>query len=332
VATYDAAITRAQSSQDDLQTHREHCSADPDALAAIGRAVGQQVRIVRNASQYGLYTVSEARAENRDDIVRMGAAGRQRLGGGSSFHAVVDAQVPHPGMTINRAREVGEFVERLKDDGRHDELIVIAPHGGDIEPFTDRQAEWVASRLFGVTSWRCLGFQPGGSAVRAWHISAVDIREESFPLLATVMPRGFAHAVAFHGSSEPGILIGGAAPAALRQDVRDAVDCALSGSRIDVRVAGPGDEFDGDDPRNLVNRLTAGGANGVQIEQSADARANHWQAVADAVADVFAARIASHSSHLPRSQKSPRFPAESGFTARREVGRERRTAGADRPA
>jgi phage replication-related protein YjqB (UPF0714/DUF867 family) len=332
VATYDAAVIRALSSQDDLKRHREHCSADPDALAAIGRAVGQQVRVVRSANQYGLYTVSEVRAENRDNIVRMGPTGRERLGGGVRFHAVVDAQVPHPGMTINKARQAGEFVERLKDDGRRDELIVIAPHGGDIEPFTDRQAERVAFRLVGVTSWRCLGFQPGGSALRAWHITSVDIREESFPLLQKVMSRGFSHAVAFHGSSDPGILVGGAAPRILKEDIRDAVDCAISGSKIDVRIAGPADRFDGDDPRNIVNRLTAGGANGVQIEQSAAARARHWQAIADAVADVFAARLSSHSGHLRRAQESPRFLAESGFTARREVGRERRTAGADRPA
>ena len=292
VATFDAAVIRALSSQDDLKSHSEHCSADQDELAAIGCAVGQQVRVVRSANQYGLYTVSEVRSENRDNIVRMGATGRQRLGGGVGFHADVDGQVPHPTMTINRARKAGEFVERLKDDGRQDELILIAPHGGDIEPFTDRQAEWVASRLAGVTSWRCLGFQPGGSALRAWHITSVDIREEGFPLLQKVMPRGFTHAVAFHGSSEPGILIGGAASAILKEDIRDAVDCAISGSKIDVRVAVPGDKFDGDDPRNIVNRLTASGSSGVQIEQSGDARSRHWQDIADAVADVFAVHCA----------------------------------------
>ena len=41
----------------------------------------------------------------------------------------------------------GELVERLDDDGELRGLIVIAPHGGDIEPHTDEQAERVAFRL-----------------------------------------------------------------------------------------------------------------------------------------------------------------------------------------
>jgi len=39
-------------------------------------------------------------------------------------------------------------------------------------------------------------------------------------------------------------------------------------SGLAVRVADPNDQLSGNDPRNVVNRLTAGGANGVQIEGS----------------------------------------------------------------
>jgi hypothetical protein len=66
----------------------------------------------------------------------------------------------------------GEFVERLDDDGMHTALIVIAPHGGDIEANTDQQAEHVASQLAGkrVSSWRCKGWHPRG-AFAHWHIT-----------------------------------------------------------------------------------------------------------------------------------------------------------------
>lgn len=40
-----------------------------------------------------------------------------------------------------------------------------------------------------------------------------------------------------------------------------------------------------------MNRLTAGGANGIQIEQSIEARSNHWRAIADAVADVYGPKL-----------------------------------------
>jgi hypothetical protein len=43
--------------------------------------------------------------------------------------------------------------------------------------------------------------------------------------------------------------------------------------------------------RRLCNRLTAGGANGIQIEQSPQARSSHWQDNADAVAEVYSPKL-----------------------------------------
>src|SRR5918998_5942872 len=93
-STYQAAVKKALSSQTDLIEDREHCSADPERLNTIGRAVGQQVRIKRSSSQYALYTVSEPRQESPDGIVRMGRAGRERLGTSDEFAATVKAQGP----------------------------------------------------------------------------------------------------------------------------------------------------------------------------------------------------------------------------------------------
>jgi phage replication-related protein YjqB (UPF0714/DUF867 family) len=104
------------------------------------------------------------------------------------------------------------------------------------------------------------------------------------------MSRGFTHAVAFHGFEPSEVLIGGTAPPSLKEDLRDAIDAAI-GSGIRVRVATPDDHYGGDSPRNIVNRITAGGMGGVQIEQSLKARDDHWCAIADAVADVYDALI-----------------------------------------
>jgi hypothetical protein len=52
----------------------------------------------------------------------------------------------------------------------------------------------------------------------------------------------------------------------LKQEISYAIEGATASSGIQVRIAEPGEEFGGDDPRNVVNRLTAGGANGIQIE------------------------------------------------------------------
>ena len=294
MATYVASVRKALAdSQQDLIDHREHCSADPARLAAVGRALGHQVRIKRNNSQYGLYTVTELRQESPDTIVRMGETGRQRLNATNEFNATLDSQVPHPSFSDAEAESNSEFVERLEDDGAHTGLIVIAPHGGDIERFTDLQAERVASRLAAraASSWRCKGWKRGGGAFDRWHITSTEIHEASFPRLNSVIFRGFTHAVAFHGADAPEILIGGAAPGSLKEEIKTAINAAIAGSGIPVRIASPDEGFGGDSPRNIVNRLTANGANGIQIEQSLDARTNHWQDIADAVAKVYDAKV-----------------------------------------
>jgi phage replication-related protein YjqB (UPF0714/DUF867 family) len=294
MATSDAAITRAQDAQEDLKANAEHCSADPGLLATIGRAHCQQVRVYRDPGAFGLYTVSEVRPETPGSIVRMGRRGRERLGTDAEFPGLVDSRVPRSRLSEDRARAEGELVERLDDDGVQAQLIVIAPHGGDIEPSTDQQAERVADRLAArsVSSWRCKGWKPGGGAFDRWHITSTDLNEACFPRLARVMSRGFTHAVAFHGFERPEVLIGGTAttPPSLKDDLREAIDAA-TGPGIVVRVATPDDHFGGDSPRNIVNRLTAGGTGGIQIEQSLQARDDHWCAIADAVADVYGALL-----------------------------------------
>lgn len=165
MAAYNASIKKAlDPQQKDLIKHKEHCSADPEKLATAGRALWHQVRIKRNDDEYGLYTVSEVRQENPDNIVRMGKGGRERLGTSDEFDGTLNSQVPDPTLSDADAERDGEFVERLDDDGAPTGLIAIAPHGGDIEPYTDQQAERVRSQLAGkgVSSWRCKGWHPKG--------------------------------------------------------------------------------------------------------------------------------------------------------------------------
>jgi phage replication-related protein YjqB (UPF0714/DUF867 family) len=297
MATYDAAVRKALPDQKDLQDRREHCSVDAARLATIGRAVGHQVRVRLSSDTFGLYTVSEVHPEDPDTTVRMGRRGRERLGTSDELDGVVDSVGPHPNLTVDQARTCGELVERLRDNGRQRELIVIAPHGGDIERHTDEQAEQVASRLAAkaVSSWRCKGWKGGGGAFVRWHITSTDISAASFPRLDLVISRGFTHAVAFHGFEDPeveiDVLIGGCAPDELKQEIAAEIDRATAGSGLGVRIAEPEDNFGGDDERNVVNRLTAEGGSGIQIEQSPAARSRRWAEIAGAVAAVYDTKI-----------------------------------------
>ncbi len=309
MATLDGAVKKSRVEQTDLQKHKEHCSADAFALDALDITVCQQVRVKRtDTGMYALYTVSELRHETTadDKVVRMGLAGRKRLPNpheaDDDFDAEFDSQVVNPTMSDDEAEENGEFIERLRDDGTHTGLIVLAPHGGEIEDHTDDQATRVADQLAGkpVSLWLCKGYKGHGplsgaaDASQIWHITAADIHPGSFPGLTSVFSRRFRDAVAFHGLADDAdrddaavVLVGGGMAS---RDLQTHIVCAIIqrvGSDVSVRVAGPGDRFNGDDGSNIVNRLTIGGQNGVQIEQSPLARTAHGDDIADAVADVY---------------------------------------------
>ncbi len=93
--TYEGMVQLKVPGQEELETHREHCSADPDRLGQIGRRVGQQVRVYRDATQVALFTISQGHEEEPESIVRMGTIGTRRLGTPTGFAARVVA----PGHT-----------------------------------------------------------------------------------------------------------------------------------------------------------------------------------------------------------------------------------------
>ncbi len=286
MATAATSVKKAFDTQSDLKEHREHCAPGARALAALGGEPGRQVRIHHNG-EFALYTVSELLHETTDSVVRMGPGGRQRLGAEEEFEGLLDTKVVDPDLSDRDARDAGELVERLDDDdATQTHLIAIAPHGGAIEAHTDEQAERVAERLGPhlASSWRSKGWGSDGGAFVRWHITSTDLNPASFPLLNSVMSRRFAHAVAFHGfNDEPGVLIGGTAPAELKERLRQAIQRVLPPG-LDVRVALPTERFGGDDPNNIVNRLSPCG--GIQLEQGPRARGDHGCDIADVVADV----------------------------------------------
>ena len=64
------------------------------------------------------------------------------------FEGKIDVQGTAEGLDDDKARENSEFIEHLTDDGQNTGLIVIAPHGGNIEQHTDEQAQYVYEQLF----------------------------------------------------------------------------------------------------------------------------------------------------------------------------------------
>jgi phage replication-related protein YjqB (UPF0714/DUF867 family) len=183
------------------------------------------------------------------------------------------------------------FTEQLIAEADAD-LVVIAPHGDDIEACTHLQPDEVARilRLGGrsVTTWTCLGqgFDNVGARIR-WHITSTDISERSFPGLRTIMGRRFARALAFHGHDRPDlpdVAIGGRGSAALRAALEQSIRNRLVGTDLTVGPFPAGSTVGGTHLHNIINRL--GSADCVHIEQSPQARATYWQVISEAVSEV----------------------------------------------
>jgi phage replication-related protein YjqB (UPF0714/DUF867 family) len=289
--------------QNGLKNESERCSANPLMLESIGRSLGQQVRITRSDGSgfVALYTVKEANpaADSSDPapagVVRMGQAGRERLGADEETGAIVQATVVDPPPQAEEPDGV-RFFEVARDEGRRGSFIAIAPHGGEIERDTDAQAtcawEVLSADNVPASLWLCRGSgDQAKGAFDRWHITSTDLQPACFPLLQLLMTRRFRHGIAFHGfarkQDEADVYVGGGASRSLKVAIARALnDLALP---ISVKISTRDDDpkFQGFSPANLINRLTT---NGIHLEQSAEVRKEFHGDIAHAVAAVFASR------------------------------------------
>jgi phage replication-related protein YjqB (UPF0714/DUF867 family) len=295
---------------------REHCSANSNQIRMIGLSSGQQVRIERpteNGTIFALYTIDAYDNEKEPgNAVYVGYTKpedlRDRLGlsGIISFKGKINAQVTALGLDDDEAEVYNEFIEHLADNDQNRGLIIIAPHGGNIEEHTDEQAEYVYEKLLSskrVSLWICKGFnkKEQGGAFNRWHITSTDISKESFPKLNTVFGRGFEYAIAFHGfeddNDKKSICIGGkTVDANLKKEIKEQIEAAVRRFQIDVYMDGNcPNQNNGNHENNIVNRLSK---NGLQIEQSKKVRTMHDEEnhplrfiIADAVSKVMRRKL-----------------------------------------
>jgi len=300
---------------DPVPHDREQLRANRDKLTSIGRdKPGEQVRIEFHATDPdatlgAIFTVSTPFLSD-PDLKRVIIGNRianlnncQLLE--NACKGEVKAQIMLEGLSEEDAKSKGEFIEVLTPpNSQNHKLIVLAPHGGNIEPGTDVEAELVANQFGDRASlWLCKGFSSSKTdghsnkdAHERWHITSTQISEKSFPKLNTIIGGNptFEYSIAFHGWTEDSICVGGNPhnpDADLKCDIRSAIMKALEGANSDIKVhvsPCPNGNFNGDSPDNIVNRL---GTNSIQIEQSRDARDNFYKEIAQAVAGVIGTRI-----------------------------------------
>ena len=300
---------------DPVPHDREQLRANRDKLTSIGRdKPGEQVRIEFDAidpdvTLGAIFTVSTPFLSDPDlERVKIGKRIENLNNCQLSENACngqVKAQIMLDGLGEDDepAKSMSEFIEKLHEVQNH-KLIVLAPHGGNIEPWTDVEAEYVANRFGDSASlWLCKGFssrKPNGDsnedASERWHITSTQINPESFPKLKSIIAPtpNFEYSIAFHGWTEDSICVGGNPhnpDADLKCDIRGAIMKALEGANPDIKVhvsPCPDGNFNGDSPENIVNRL---GTNAIQIEQCKIARTKYHDKIAQAVVNAIGTRI-----------------------------------------
>lgn len=288
--------------QDHIIGQPEYCSIDSSLMDSLGLETGQQIRVTLKGDPeiYAIYTIAQARDEG-GTILRMGLDGRRRLKQRDPFEAYVSTVVVYPELeTKEEAREKNELVESLDDHVEHNDLVVIAPHGGFIEKHTDEQSTALAADPllsdYGVSVWNCYGYHSKLGAYTAWHISSTDIDERNFPRLNQIIHRGFKFAVAFHGFRAEGyqIVLGGnteyilTTGQTLKERIKELI-VEKSNGQIRVTLAQPGHRLGGYSPENIVNRLASqelGGYGGIQIESSFRVREGFRYEVVDALSQA----------------------------------------------
>ncbi|AET69133.1 phage-related replication protein [Desulfosporosinus orientis DSM 765] len=133
-------------------------------------------------------------------------------------------------------------------------VLIAAPHGGNIEPYTSDIAQWIAGEEFAWYSFEGIK----GAEVRKLHITSHHFDE---PLLLTGLQQAQI-VMTIHGlknSTEEFLMIGG-----LDSDLSNNLRIKLQ--RCGFLVKDSEEKYRGVHPRNICNRGVTG--KGVQLELS----------------------------------------------------------------
>lgn len=155
-----------------------------------------------------------------------------------------------------------DFLVRFR--GRPDTVVVIAPHGGGIEPGTSEIADAIAGDDFSFYTFEGIKQTGNGDL----HITSTRFDEPEGIALVTASPT----VLSIHGeeSAEEIVFVGGR-DAACRERLR----VSLTARGFDVRVH-TNPDLQGSDPSNICNRGRRGGT---QLELSNGLRATFFQSL-----------------------------------------------------
>lgn len=273
---------------------REHMQMDPDldrqlTAAGISWARRKHLKLtttIASTTRSGLFTVEQLCVMPTPLTVAISSSeGLLKLGssGALPMSATLDLFLPSTPVDDAAAQAAGQYYESLTDNGSNTKLCVIAPHGGQIELYTDTMADELKTSfdlgaMATVTKWKGIGYTlgvGGQTGYDCWHVTSVDMYQTQWPILNGIYTRDFTYVISLHGQSGTNrIDIGGNT---VENSFIDSLvtalqgDAALSGVTI---VRTETEDIDGQSPYNIGNRLCATSHKYIQLEMTLDVRNN----------------------------------------------------------
>jgi phage replication-related protein YjqB (UPF0714/DUF867 family) len=289
IALTDALVevSKARQQQNALLGSSEYCSLRPDVAETLGCEPGMQLRLTPvDRGRSATFTIYEVHGSDDKAEVRLAKKGRESLSITPSADVVISQIAPRTDLTRMQAFEQNELVETVWDDPNQDTLLVCAPHAGDMENNT-AQAAGIVRKCLGenqASAYMLHGF--GEDAFNRFHITTTDMDPECYPKLTSLSDRGFTHCLTFHLWNGDEVLLGGLADDPFRERLAGHLEDAIDGKRPIVTDHSSG-KYMASTEQNLVNRLSADGRSGVQIEMPPIIALRYRKRVARALADFY---------------------------------------------
>lgn len=329
-----SAVLQRSSDLDGEDNHRDEiCEVDLDWLNSqpgFAVAAGDQIRIRvsgGSAGQKGACTVqNRLNSTLPGNVVRMGNFGYERVDVAISGEDGPELAIELDNVVTSdcgdyssesQLRAAEEFCDAVQEtSSTQTDVVVLAPHGGQMELRTDRQANthfYDQLPAGQVTSWKANGYNDSDDdddgqnddigASDHWHITATQLRPTGFHHLSGVTDRRFKYPVAFHGYTSTRdkkpfhrweVLVGGRESALFRREIAEMITLgARNPSTLATTITGVWqnlpDDLDGSSEANLVNWIGTTGK-GLQLEQSSEAR-NLGESTADDLSDEIARAV-----------------------------------------
>ena len=143
---------------------------------------------------------------------------------------------------VSRQGSFSEFLHAHQSPS----IAALAPHGGQVEPNTDLEAELLRDRLPSTSVWGTRGVTAAGGynrAFRQWHTTTETHGFEEFPLYQELSGEEYEVAIGFHGMAREGVVVVGDGNEFLKTDLAARIDEVIDS---EVRVQGVGSEVDSD--------------------------------------------------------------------------------------